>query len=166
MKNCILHVLADRASGKINVRHSDYTLLACPKMRKFRISSTVSNQYKGGFGWVFRFEEGILGLMLSSIFIVGGLIIITIQKDRTVVSKKQDPDFPGVEPDELFYIKSSTVLFQEPTEASNKLMDLPQNSKVISLRREDPDHVWWCRVRTIDGTEGWIKDNLLEKRNI
>ena len=108
------------------------------------------------------FQEGILGLILSSIFIIGGLIIITIEKGNTRFTRK-DPDFPDVDSEIIFYLKKPTALLREPSETSEKVMDISKNSRVLLVRRDNPNNVWWCNIKTIDDTEGWLKAHNLAK---
>jgi len=75
-------------------------------------------------------------------------------------------DFQDVDPSIIFYLKNTSPLLEEPIENSVKIMDIIKDSKIIILRRNDPDNIWWCNIRTLDGKEGWLKENNLERRNI
>ena len=69
-----------------------------------------------------------------------------------------------IDPDIIFFVKEKTTLFQEPNVQSKIVMELSGNTKVIVVRRDNPNNIWWCNIQTIDGIDGWIKENILEKR--
>jgi len=74
------------------------------------------------------------------------------------------PDFPYVDPGIIFFTKNETVLYHEPTETSNRVTDISKNTKVLVLKRDNPDNIWWSCIRTTNGIEGWLKEIYLEKR--